>query len=179
MSIAEIINYTYEDYKRWEGDWELIDGMPIAMAPAPMKIHQNISGEIYRELANSLDNCDDCEALYEVDWKIAEDTILRPDILISCQDEDKNYITKSPKLIVEVISPSTAKKDEKIKFDIYEKEGVNYYILVYPDDLKAKIYRLKDDKYVKVGDFTKEVFNSENLECNVDIDFEKVFRKFR
>jgi Uma2 family endonuclease len=179
MSVAEIINYTYEDYKRWEGDWELIDGMPIAMAPAPMKTDQNISGAIYRELADSLDICDECEALYEVDWKIAEDTILRPDILISCHDEDKNYITKSPKLIVEVISPSTAKKDEKIKYEIYEKEGVDYYILVYPDDLKAKIFRLKDDKYVKVGDYTKELFTSQNLECDVSIDFERVFRKFR
>ena len=30
--------YTYEDYKRWEGDWELIDGVPLAMAPSPISI---------------------------------------------------------------------------------------------------------------------------------------------
>ena len=34
--------YTYEDYKQWEGDWELIDGIPQAMAPSPALKHQFI-----------------------------------------------------------------------------------------------------------------------------------------
>jgi len=35
-------SYTYEDYKSWEGDWELINGIPYAMAPSPIKIHQKL-----------------------------------------------------------------------------------------------------------------------------------------
>ena len=38
--------YTYEDYKEWEGDWELIEGVPYAMAPSPMKTHQALAYEI-------------------------------------------------------------------------------------------------------------------------------------
>ncbi len=30
MSIAKLLNYTYDDYKNWEGDWELIDGIPVS-----------------------------------------------------------------------------------------------------------------------------------------------------
>ena len=35
---------------------------------------------------------------------------------------------KAPKIIVEILSPATAKKDETVKFEIYEAEGVPYYI---------------------------------------------------
>ena len=34
--------YTYDDYIHWEGDWELIDGIAYAMAPSPLKSHQNL-----------------------------------------------------------------------------------------------------------------------------------------
>jgi hypothetical protein len=36
------------------------------------------------------------------------------------------------------LEPSSAKKDETFKFDIYEKEAVPYYIIIYPDENKAK-----------------------------------------
>ena len=36
--------YTYDDYIKWEGDWELIDGIAYAMAPSPLKTHQNLLG---------------------------------------------------------------------------------------------------------------------------------------
>jgi len=116
---------------------------------------------------------------YGNDWKVNEETVLRPDIVLACEDEGKAYLTKAPKIIVEILSPSTAKKDETIKFDIYESEGVQYYILVYPDDLKAKVYSLKEGKYIKVGDFTHEVLDFVDLTCSVSLDFAKVFKKFR
>jgi len=180
MSVAALLNYTYDDYRQWEGEWELIDGVPVSMAPAPVKIHQRLSGEIFMALNETMqNNCIDCEVLYEVDWKVTEETVLRPDIILACDDEHEAYLTKAPKIIVEILSPSTAKKDETVKFDIYEAEGVHYYILVYPDDLKAKVYSLKEGKYIKVGDFTHELLIFDDLECVLSLDFEKVFRKFR
>jgi len=180
MSVAEILHYTYDDYCQWEGEWELIEGIPVSMAPAPVKIHQQLAGGIFMLLNQSMkDNCSACEVLYEVDWKINEETILRPDIVLACEDEGEAYLTKAPKIIVEVLSTSTAKKDETIKFDIYEAEGVQYYILVYPDDLRAKVYSLKEGKYIKVGDFTHEVLDFVDLACDLELDFAKVFKKFR
>ncbi len=55
---------------------------------------------------------------------------------------------------------------------------MEYYILVYPNDLKAKVYKLKDDKYSKVGDFTKEKLIFKDINCEIELDFEKVFKKF-
>ena len=50
-------------------------------------------------------------------------------------------VTKVPEIIIEVIFKSTAKRDEVHKFKIYEEEKVKYYVIVYPNDLKAKVYQ--------------------------------------
>ena len=171
--------YTYDDYKKWEGNWELIDGVPLAMSPAPMINHQVLAGNILFELKKSVDDCENCVVASEVDYKIADDTILRPDVVLTCNEPNDAYLTKAPEIVVEVISKSTAKRDEKYKFEIYEKEKVKYYILVYPDDLRAKVYKLINSKYEKEGDFSYESYIFEESKCNASVDFEKVFRKFR
>lgn len=182
MSHIELLpRYDYKDYLRWEGDWELIEGMPVSMSPAPTRIHQRIATQILYEMKSSLDeeHCKECEVSFENDWKISSNTVVRPDIVFVCGEENEIYLTKAPKIIVEVISPSTAKKDEIIKFDIYENEKVDYYILVYPDDLKAKVYRLRGERYSKVGDFTNEKLIFEDIGCELELDFQKVFKRSR
>jgi len=105
--------------------------------------------------------------------------VLRPDIVLTCGETHEAYLTKAPEIIVEIISPSTAKRDENYKFSLYEKEKVNYYILVYPDDLKAKVFKLDGKTYDKQGDFSKESYVFKETTCTVSIDFEIVFKRFR
>ena len=171
--------YTYEDYKEWEGDWELIDGIAYAMAPAPKRIHQSLATEIIYNFRVQLENCSNCEVLGEIDYKVSNDTILKPDIVLTCGETNESYLTKAPEIVVEIISKSTAKRDEKYKFEIYQEEKVKYYILIYPDDLKAKIYKLKNSKYDKEGDFFSESYSFKDTTCKVSLDFERVFRRFR
>ena len=57
MALAYVEYYTYEDYKKWEGDWELIDGVPYAMSPFALPSHQFISGRILIQLNKNLENC--------------------------------------------------------------------------------------------------------------------------
>ena len=147
--------YSYYDYKHWEGDWELIDGFPFAMAPSPVKSHQMLAYAVARELGNKLEECEKCVVVGELDYKVDEYNILKPDVAVICNEEN-DYIIKAPKIVVEVISPSTARRDEKTKFQIYQEEGVKYYILIYPNELKAKLYKLENRKYVKEGEFTDE-----------------------
>jgi len=42
MALAYQEYYTFEDYQQWEGDWELIEGMPYAMAPSATVTHQTV-----------------------------------------------------------------------------------------------------------------------------------------
>ena len=176
MSVLDVLDYTYEDYKRWEGEWELIEGAPVSMAPAPMRIHQQLSRDIFLALGDQ--ECEAYELLYGIDWKVSEETVVRPDIVFVCEDEGEAYLAKAPKVIIEILSPSSAKKDETVKFDLYESGGVQYYILVYPTDLKAKVYTLKEGKYRKVADFTHEKLHFDDLSCELELDFASVFGNF-
>ena len=171
--------YTYEDYINWKGDWELIDGIAYTMAPAPMRKHQSLATAIITELYNQLEKCTQCKVLGEIDYKISNDTVLKPDIVLTCGETNESYLTKAPEIVVEIISKSTAKRDEKYKFQIYEEEKVKYYILVYPDDLKAKIYKLKGSEYDKEGDFLEESYSFDDTTCKVSLDFKRVFKRFR
>lgn len=175
MSLAYVAHYTVSDYALWEGDWELVDGMPYAMAPSPMVTHQSINMKIARQLDELLDDCEECQALFEIDWEVCNDTVVRPDTLVICYEPDEK-LTKKPEIIFEVASPSTVTKDEKVKFEIYEREGVKYYILVYPETKIAKSYELKDGRYIKMGDFSDEKgkFFLEN--CEIEFDFSKIWR---
>ena len=171
--------YTYEDYCQWKGDWELIYGVPLAMSPAPMINHQVIAGDILFELKSSIGECKECLVFGEADWKINDDTIVKPDVVLICNETNEAYMTKAPEIIVEVISKSTAKRDEKTKFKLYQEEKVKYYIIVYPTDLKAKIYKLENNRYTKEGDFLTESYDFEESLCRASINFDNVFKRFR
>ena len=173
------IHYTYDDYKLWKGDWELIDGIAVAMSPAPMRKHQSLASEIIFNIRDQLNECEICEVLGEVDYKVKSDTVLRPDVVLTCGEIHEAYLVKAPEIIVEIISPSTALKDEKYKFEIYEKEKVKYYIIIYPNELSAKVFKLNDTKYKKEGDFSFESYKFEDTTCKINLDFKKVFKRFR
>ena len=171
--------YTYEDYLQWEGKWELIEGRPVAMAPAPVIRHQALSSMLIGELTRETLDCEGCLVVVEEDWKIDDLTVVKPDVALICDEPNPSHISKTPLIVAEILSPSTARRDERYKFELYESEKVPYYLLVYPDDLKAKIYKLVEGKYSKEGDFFEEHYRFDDLLCEVTVDFDRVFRKFR
>lgn len=176
LKYEHLPHYTYEDYLRFEGNWELISGVAYAMSPAPMKKHQRISNNIAWLLKEILFDCENCEALLPVDWKIDEHTIVQPDNLIVCDEsEDGAYISKAPLVIFEILSKSTAMKDKHLKYEIYQQEGVKYYAIVDPDESFVKLYKLYNGKYVKEGDFDKQSYTFEINDCKVEFDFSKIW----
>jgi len=162
--------YTVRDYEKWQGDWELINGIPYALASPSLK-HQRfvfyLAYLIEKQLRENKE-CSDCIVTIDTDYVISETTVLRPDIAVVC-NETGEKITKTPKLIVEVVSPSSQKMDEEIKPQIYATEGVKYYLLVNPESGKVKGFILKSDKYNPLkpseGKFLIEI--SKN--CGVEI----------
>ncbi|MEA3523724.1 MAG: Uma2 family endonuclease [Campylobacterota bacterium] len=178
LKIEDLPSYTYDDYKNWEKEWEIIYGIAYAMSPAPMIKHQNISSKISWELQNIFNNCKKCQVLMPVDWKISDDTIVQPDNSVICHaPTHEAYITKAPEIIFEILSKSTAKKDKELKYRLYEQEGVSYYIIVDPDEEIAKVYVLKDGRYIKVCDASDEVvtFSIEKCQEKLDFNFSKIW----
>ena len=172
-------HYRYDDYIQWEGNWELINGIAYAMSPSPIFTHQALSSLFIQSIGESLKNCKECMIVSEMDYKLADDTIVRPDIALVCGQSKGAYIKKAPELIVKIVSQSSVTRDEKLKFSLYQTEKVKYYILLYSEDLKAKIYELQDNRYEKIIDLLEGSFEFENFECNVKVDFDFVFERFR
>jgi Uma2 family endonuclease len=141
-------HYNYSDWLHWEGSWELIDGFPIAMSPTPVPSHQQVAAALRAELSFLLKKCSNCSVYDPLDYKIAEDVILVPDILVVCGEINKKYLDFAPILVAEVLSPSSALRDRHTKFSYYEQEGVKYYLIVDADNKKVEVYLLVKDKYV-------------------------------
>ena len=139
--------YTYDDYCKWEGRWELIDGIPYAMSPAPTPRHQLISNKIKYQLTDAIikSGCKNCNVYDFIDIKVEEDTILQPDAVVVCKEITKSFLDFPASLVVEILSPATALKDRNSKFYIYEKQGIPYYIIVDVEKKAIEVYHLKED----------------------------------
>jgi Uma2 family endonuclease len=173
--IDELPCYTYDDYVQWEGKWELIHGIPYAMSPAPSIQHQAISHKIAVALAKSLEECEHCQALLPVDWKIDNSTTVQPDNLVVCEKPEGQYLTNAPALIFEILSKSTASKDQNTKFRLYEEEGVKHYIIVDPKEQVAEVYQLQEGKFIKVLDATDESFDFDLGKCRITFEFATIW----
>ena len=150
--IEDLPHYTYDEYKLWEGSWEIIDGIPYAMSPAPTIKHQAVSSKIAWQLEELLKDCPQCQALLPVDWKISDDTVVQPDNLVICHTPaNSQFIRQAPEIIFEILSKSTAKKDKDRKYQLYQKEGVKFYIIVDCDETLT----FEIDKCVMLFDFSK------------------------
>ena len=183
MRVRLLPHYTIEDWERWEGRWELIEGIPYAMSPMPTPKHQRISLLIGSLLEEELEECEKCVSLISVDWVISEDTVLEPDNLIVCsEDLERDLFSKErlefpPVVVFEILSPSTREKDRITKFQIYEERGVKYYVMVDPDTEEAEVYRLRDGKYELAGRFQKEgEFTFDLGKCRAKLNFSRIWR---
>lgn len=168
-------HYTIEDWAHWEGKWELIEGHPIAMSPTPIPEHQRVAAEMQAEIIIALRKagCRRCKTYHPIDYIISEDTIIVPDILVVCGEIRKKYLDFAPKLVVEILSPSTALRDRNTKFQIYEQQGVKYYLLVDIEKKEIEVYELAEAKY-RLRDKQKHTFQLEE-DCSVDPDFSAIF----
>lgn len=134
-----------------EEPWdEMIDGEIVMMSPRPLINHNRISGNIYTIFRNYLDG-KTCEAFGDgVDLYLSDKERYVPDGMIVCNKDiiKRNGIYGAPDLVVEILSPSTARNDRGHKKDVYETAGVCEYWIVEPEIKSVEVYLLKDGKYV-------------------------------
>lgn len=139
-------NLAYRD-EIWE---ELIDGKVVAMSPRPVINHNRVAFRIAHLFENYLEGRK-CIALADgADVHLTEKDIFVPDMMVVCDREKIKYdgVYGAPDLVVEVLSPSTAKRDKGYKKDVYEKCGVREYWLVEPASKSIEVYLLKDGAFI-------------------------------
>ena len=128
--------FSVADYLGWPDDerWELIDGVPYNMSPAPSIKHQNVVITIAAKLKAALKGKPCKPFIAPVDVILSEHDVVQPDLLVVCNPEKigEKAIHGAPDLVVEVLSPSTALKDMREKKALYERAGVREYVVVDP-----------------------------------------------
>jgi Uma2 family endonuclease len=118
-------------------------------------------------------------------WRIAplsvrldDHNVFEPDIFWISPDNtrctliDPRTWRGAPDLVIEILSPSTQRRDRDKKFHVYESSGVTEYWLVDPIDDFLEVYRLNDQaKYVRVATAgVGESFESRVLALTIDVD---------
>ena len=163
--------YTYNDYKNWKEDWELVNGYPFQLLPSASPKHSNILGKLIYQangfFLNNSNNCN-CRCFPELDWKINEETVVRPDIMIVCGDPKNEFLEFPPVLVIEILSPHNLKTDRVIKFELYRENGVQFYLMVDPIKEKIEIFELLDNTYKQVEKNTFKL--DKNFEISINFD---------
>ena len=176
--------YTIEDFYNWPEDEriELIDGVIYYMA-TPRIIHQDIVGEIGFVLKSYVKKnkgkCKVYDLPVDVQLDCDNKTMVEPDVQVVC---DRSKFTErvvfgAPDFVVEVLSPSTRKKDMTLKLQKYVNAGVREYWIVDPDKEMIIVYEMKQEEGQEKGqDIIAQFYTFENQvpvgifngECIVD-----------
>jgi len=152
-------DYTYADYCKLNDDKrrEIINGVIYLMSPGANMEHQIISVNLSREFSVYLKGkkCQVFTAPFDVRLPQEGETgatasnVIQPDILVVCDKSklDKRGCFGSPDLIIEILSPATAKRDMIEKFNLYQEHGVLEYWIV--DPVHQIIVRFSYDENLK------------------------------
>lgn len=179
---------------REERNIELIGGEVVAMSPSPVWNHMAVSGNIYGIFRDYLKG-KKCTPIQDgFDLHLSEEDVFIPDMMVVC-DPDKirpDGVHGAPDLVVEVLSPSTAKNDRTRKKDVYARCGVREYWLVSPAEESVEVYLPEEGRFAlrdvyTYQPWTKEVQTEEeqaeavtHFRCSLyddfDISLEDIFK---
>jgi Uma2 family endonuclease len=168
-----IPHYTIDDYRQWEGDWELIDGVPISMTPSPFGPHERLVGELFLQVSSGIreQGCD-CRAYTNLDWILSRDTVVRPDLMIVCGEQPDRHLEHAPVVAVEVLSPSTRERDLTVKQTLYRESGVKHCLVIDPDDRRLTHFTHGVETQIPHdGRVTLEL----DRDCEIEVDCARLF----
>jgi len=133
--------------------------------------HGCVTANLVRHLGNQLAGTP-CRVFSEsMKIQIADDTILYPDIFVTCdrQDLQTEMIFRAPMLVLEVLSPSTQAYDRSQKFALYRRlPSLKEYVLIDPDTRRAEAFRINADGMFVLFDMSEsEMLELTSIGCKV------------
>lgn len=142
---------TYDDYLQLPDDgirYEILDG-ELEMTPAPTTTHQRVSRNLHFVIHQHLQATGLGEMLdAPVDVVLAPTTVVEPDLVYVAAQRagiiTRRAIEGAPDLLVEILSPSTARRDRQRKAALYARLGVRFYWIVDPDARTLEEYERTD-----------------------------------
>jgi len=156
--------WTYEDYLKLPDDgrrFEIIEGV-LYVTNAPNIDHQFVVSEIVQQIGSFVRQHKlgyVLSAPFEVHLSERTRPVL-PDVLFIKSERwpetGAGYFEGAPDLVVEVLSPSTRRTDQVVKFSLYEQAGVPEYWIVDPKTRSVLVYVLSGREYALLGEFVGE-----------------------
>ncbi len=152
------IRFTYEDYCQLSEDkrYELIDGEFYEMAPAPSSIHQRIVLKLARLLSDLVEQLGLGEVFISpFDVILSDNDVVQPDLFFVSRERLHLISIRgcegAPDLVVEVMSPSTSRRDWELKRRLYAAYGVREYWIIDPAAGSIEVLVLSNGGYVSQG----------------------------
>ena len=145
---AEKIKFSAADYLAWESAQverhEYLDGEVFAMAGAEDR-HVTVAGNLYMALRQHLSGSPCRTFMSDMRLHVAAaNSYFYPDVLVTCSalDAASPRVKTEPKLIAEVLSPSTAAYDRGLKFSHYRHiASLEEYVVIDLDTRSTDVYR--------------------------------------
>ncbi|MEO8677625.1 MAG: Uma2 family endonuclease [Vicinamibacterales bacterium] len=151
---------TYEDFCRIPDDGmrhEIIDGVHY-VTPSPVRGHQLLLGRLHLAIGRFLEDHPEVGQVYlsPLDTVFSPWDVVEPDLLFVAADQldilTEPNIQGAPALVIEILSPSTRKRDLGIKRQLFDRGGVREYWIVDPKALDLTVYqRAVDGTFPKVA----------------------------
>jgi len=172
---------TYADYVALPDDGlrhEIIDGEHY-VSPSPATRHQRIS----RNLLHLIQTYLDTHPIGEIfgapfDALLSEFDIVVPDLLYLSRERARFLTEKNlqgpPDLVIEILSPSTRSRDERLKRDLYERVGVQEYWLVDPLRDVILVYRRETQRFAAAERYARGDFVTTPLLPGLELSVDEV-----
>jgi Uma2 family endonuclease len=165
--------------------WILPEGEPVQLlrgrlfvSPSPNILHQLIVIHLCELFSIIADQTDGCAILAPMDTVLSEHTIPQPDVIYVRSDNKEiieDRVRGVPDLVVEVLSPSTARVDRLEKMDLYAHHGIAEYWIVDPESQVFEFLILKDGYYQEHAAHADQYISPQFPEVQLDLtDFWKV-----
>lgn len=167
---------TLDAFLQWENDQperhEYHRGEVFAMVGA-RRSHGRVVSNLNRRLGERLDGTP-CQVFTEgMKLQIAEDTILYPDVFVTCDKNDlaTDMVFRAPRVVIEVLSPSTQSYDRSQKFALYRRlPSLQDYLLVDPDTRRVEALRREPpDRWLFVDMSQDEAIAIPSLDCRIPL----------
>ena len=178
---AHRLAFTYNDYLEWEERQperhEYVRGEVFAMAGTSDR-HNEISMNLTALLRQHLRGTPCRVFMADVKVRVdAADCGFYPDIQVTCAESDRadRLVKRSPVLVVEVLSDSTAAYDLGDKFAAYQQlDSLREYVLVDQERIRVQIYRRRDGQWWvdNIGPGGRLRLDSVDLDCPVEALYE-------
>ncbi|NLY53191.1 MAG: DNA-binding protein [Firmicutes bacterium] len=152
---------SYQDYLALPEEpgyrYEILDGVLIK-DPSPNVLHQRVSRRLQRILEDYFASVDPAGEVFNapLDVTLGDHTVVQPDLFYIAGGQEQlilhTRIDGAPTLVIEVLSPSTSRKDRLQKLRIYQQAKVPHYWLVNPEENTLECLALNaDGKYAIVA----------------------------